>query len=58
VEVDGPVHAEQVEYDAERDRILSGRGFRIVRVTNEEVKESLEEVLRRIEALCRGDERT
>jgi very-short-patch-repair endonuclease len=50
VEVDGLVHDGQVEYDAQRDRILSGRGLRILRVTNEEVKRNLEGVIDRIAA--------
>ena len=56
VEVDGPVHAEQVDHDAERDRILSSHGFRVVRFTNEQVRNSLDEVLERIVRLCRGEE--
>jgi very-short-patch-repair endonuclease len=48
VEVDGPVHDEQPEYDAERDRIISARNLRIVRVTNDEVMRSLPAVLARI----------
>ena len=50
VEVDGPIHDDQVDYDAERDRILSGRGVRILRVTNEEVKRNFEGVIDRITA--------
>src|SRR3954470_9870429 len=33
VEVDGAVHADQREYDAERDAILQQAGYRILRVT-------------------------
>jgi very-short-patch-repair endonuclease len=56
VEVDGSVHAEQAEYDAERDRILTARGFRITRFNNEQEERELADVLGRIEALCRGRE--
>ena len=38
VEVDGPVHDQQAEYDAERDRILAARDLRILRIRNEEVR--------------------
>ena len=55
VEVDGPVHDEQADADAERDRLLCERGFRVMRFTNEQVERSLPDVLRRIEALCRGE---
>ncbi|HCF30201.1 MAG TPA: restriction endonuclease, partial [Cyanobacteria bacterium UBA11049] len=41
IEVDGAVHLQQVEYDARRDQILSLRGLRILRITNEEVKHNL-----------------
>jgi very-short-patch-repair endonuclease len=54
VEVDGPVHADQADYDAERDCILSGRGLRIVRFSNEQVTGGTAEVLRQIESLCLG----
>ena len=52
IEVDGSVHLQQVEYDAMRDQVLSLRGLRILRITNEEVKHNLKEVLARIVAVC------
>ena len=54
VEVDGRVHDGQADYDAERDRILTARGLRVVRLTNEQVNGSLPDVLRRVEAVCGG----
>ena len=50
IEVDGPVHdrPEQAEHDQERDRVLAGRGLRILRVTNGEVLHDLPGVLDRI----------
>jgi very-short-patch-repair endonuclease len=54
VEVDGAVHAEQEEYDSARDQILWMRGFRILRVANEEVRRDLDGVLRQIAVFCRG----
>lgn len=53
VEVDGPIHQQQVEYDAKRDRILEARGFRILRISNDEVMQSVSNVLERIRQLCR-----
>jgi len=53
VEVDGPVHGERTEYDAERSRILAARGLRVLRVRNEEVVQDLEGVLARIREACR-----
>ena len=52
VEVDGPMHQAQVGHDVERDRILSERGLRIMRVTNEEVRRDLSAVLTRIAAVA------
>jgi very-short-patch-repair endonuclease len=58
IEVDGEVHAQQAEYDAERDAILTLRGFRILRLRNEEVREDLRGVLARIAAFCRDGDGT
>jgi very-short-patch-repair endonuclease len=55
VEVDGDVHTKQPEYDAERDRILAGRGLRVLRFQNEECTRRLEDVLARILAACREE---
>lgn len=55
VEVDGGIHQQQAEYDGERDRILSARGLRILRVRNVEISENLSGILARIAAACRGE---
>jgi len=55
VEMDGEIHQQQVEYDAERDRVLSARGLRILRIRNTEILENLPGVLARIAAACRGE---
>ena len=52
VEIDGEIHNQQVESDAERDRILSAHGLRILRLSNEEVKRDLPDVLNRIAVVC------
>lgn len=52
VEVDGPVHDGQVEYDADRDRILQARGLHALRIRNEEVMQDRQGVLARIRAIC------
>ena len=38
IELDGGVHQDQAEYDAERDRILEERGSRILRLPNSAVE--------------------
>jgi very-short-patch-repair endonuclease len=53
VEVDGGAHQHQQQYDAEREMLLSARGLRVVRVTNEEVRRDIADVLRRIALACR-----
>jgi len=53
VEMDGGIHQQQAEYDAERDRVLAARGLRILRIRNIEILENLAGVLARIAAACR-----
>ena len=49
IEVDGDVHAKQVEYDAERTRWLNEqKHYRVIRFTNEEVRQNIEGVLEAI----------
>jgi very-short-patch-repair endonuclease len=50
IEVDGSVHESVAnrEYDAERTRVLSARGLRVLRVTNDDVLSDVGAVLSRI----------
>ena len=52
VEIDGDTHAdpEQIAHDSERTRYLESAGFKIIRFTNRDVRESLASVIRQI--LC------
>ena len=52
VEVDGEIHEQQVEYDAERDKILSARGLVMLRFKNEEIRQELAKVLAQIAQIC------
>ena len=45
VELDGEVHSGQLEYDAERDRILKELGFKVIRFANWQVRQDLQRVL-------------
>jgi very-short-patch-repair endonuclease len=56
LELDGTSHDQQSDYDAERDRILSARGPRVLRIRNEEIRFQLRDVIRRIAALCGGED--
>jgi very-short-patch-repair endonuclease len=48
VEVDGPIHERQTDYDVERGRVLSAYGITVLRVSNDEVMNHLSSVLTRI----------
>jgi very-short-patch-repair endonuclease len=48
VEIDGPVHEKQKEYDAGRDAFLNGIGISMIRFENNEVMLNIEGVLERI----------
>ncbi|HEY9633431.1 MAG TPA: DUF559 domain-containing protein [Coleofasciculaceae cyanobacterium] len=52
IEVDGEIHQQQAEYDAERDQVLSARGVRLLRIKNEQVRQNLDSVLARISQAC------
>src|SRR6476659_5688982 len=55
VEIDGPVHEQHVIAGSYRDRALTHRGFKVLRFTNEEVRQDLDRVIARIaEACCAG----
>ncbi len=49
VELDGPIHEQQKQYDQEREEELNLKGIRVLRFRNEEVMTDLSGVLRRIE---------
>jgi very-short-patch-repair endonuclease len=50
VELDGSQHAENLEYDARRDRFLRSAGFKVLRFWNHDVMRRTEEVLDAIHA--------
>jgi very-short-patch-repair endonuclease len=52
VEVDGGIHQTRTEYDQERDRILSARGLRVMRIPNADISRDLPSVLSRILVAC------
>jgi very-short-patch-repair endonuclease len=53
VNVDGAIHADQKEADAERDAILTQHGYVSLHVTNDEVLGQLAITLQRIRKACR-----
>jgi very-short-patch-repair endonuclease len=50
VELDGSVHDQRKEADAERDNIITDRGLRILRFQNTDIEHAIETVLAAIEA--------
>jgi len=45
IEVDGPIHQDQVENDIERTRHLEAYGYRVIRFRNDEILTDIETVL-------------
>ena len=48
LEIDGPIHLEQKEYDVERQADLESLGYKVLRFTNEEVLLNWEDVKAKI----------
>jgi very-short-patch-repair endonuclease len=49
IELDGPIHNSQKEYDKRRDEILISKGYRILRIENDEL-ENIDLVLEKIKS--------
>ncbi len=52
IEIEGEIHQQQQEYDAERDKVLSEMGLRVLHIPNEEVLKDLPQVLKKILVGC------
>jgi very-short-patch-repair endonuclease len=54
IEIDGDSHAEpdQEEYDTARTKWLEERGYKVIRITNEDVHKHLEDALKEIYLTC------
>jgi len=50
IELDGKIHLAKQESDRERTKEIENLGLRIIRFTNEEVQESIDNVILRITA--------
>ncbi|MBV9288638.1 MAG: DUF559 domain-containing protein [Hyphomicrobiales bacterium] len=48
VEVDGEQHRCHEDYDAERIKVLEGAGIHVLRFTNDDIRDGLDAVLRRV----------
>jgi len=54
LELDGPIHERQADYDAERDQVLAAHGVRALRIQNEAVFEDIDSVLEMIRQGCKS----
>ncbi len=54
VEIDGDIHKQQIKYDANRDAHLISRGFKVLRLANDEVMNNLHVVLDKILVACQS----
>ncbi len=50
IELDGGIHRQRADYDAERDKVIAARDLRVLRFKNEEILRDLKGVLARIRA--------
>jgi very-short-patch-repair endonuclease len=53
IELDGPIHEQQTEYDAKRDKAIAIYGLRVLRVTNDQVLNNLPCVMMQIAEAAR-----
>ncbi len=50
IEIDGEIHLDQVEYDDGREADMEKFNIKIIRFTNDEVNNNIEEVIQKIES--------
>ena len=48
IEIDGKIHLKQYEYDKERTEYLESSGLKVIRFTNDDIKERIEWVIAEI----------
>ena len=52
IEIDGPIHENQKEYDYIRENYLKNSGYKVIRFTNEEVLFYRENTILKIKEIC------
>lgn len=55
IEIDGPSHDQTVEYDLERTEYIERQGFRLIRFSNDDVRENLGGVIETIRQALNTD---
>jgi very-short-patch-repair endonuclease len=58
VEIDGGSHNAQMEQDEQRTQLLNDEGYRVIRFSNSDVENNLNEVLAAIQIACLRSELT
>ena len=53
IEIDGGIHKKQIIKDKERTRRLGILGFKVIRLTNDEVENDIEKVVKRIKGVIK-----
>jgi len=53
IEVDGEIHMDQIEYDDGREADIGKYNIKIIRFTNDEVNNNIEDVLQKIESVIK-----
>ena len=53
LEIDGPIHDSQKKEDKEREQALTDNGLKILRIKNEEIQVNMDQVLAKIQNVCR-----
>ena len=53
IELDGPIHIKQKNYDQMRTDILEFKNILVVRITNDEILKNLENTLKKLEMIIR-----
>jgi very-short-patch-repair endonuclease len=48
LEIDGPIHQKQQEYDQQRQDAIEAKGIKIIRITNEEIADNKRSILTKI----------
>ncbi|MDR3711099.1 MAG: endonuclease domain-containing protein [Capsulimonadaceae bacterium] len=54
IEVDGPIHDTNIDYDTERDRIMEALGLRVIRFRNYDIQDRLDLVAQTILNACQS----
>jgi len=52
IEVDGPIHKYQCNYDRQREDVLKAKKFSVIRFDNAEITNNIDEVVKNIKKNC------